>query len=220
MVKVAIAKAQVIDGPWGLRDGWEWAPLGSLCQAIVGGGTPDRSNPKYWGGDIPWASVKDLKTDKLLSTQEFITLEGLEKSAAKLVEPGTVIVATRMGLGKVCIAQKSIAINQDLKGLILSPHIFAEYLVLYLRSCATEIERQGTEATVKGIKLEELRAWPVPLPFRYDMNRSLETQRRIVARIETLLTEVKRARILLEHMRRDIDQFDQSILKRAFRGEL
>jgi len=80
-----IAKAQAVNELRGPLEGWAWVPLGSLCESIVGGGTPDRSNPKYWGGDIPWVSVKDLKSDKLLTTQEFITLEGLENSAAKLI---------------------------------------------------------------------------------------------------------------------------------------
>ena len=106
-----LAKRLSMQGPWPLPSGWEWVPLGELCKAIVGGGTPDRGNPRYWGGDIPWASVKDLKSDELTSTQESITPEGLESSAARVVEPGTIVLATRMGLGKVCIAQTRLAIN-------------------------------------------------------------------------------------------------------------
>jgi type I restriction enzyme S subunit len=62
---------------WPLPSGWEWVP--EICEAIVGGGTPDRGNPRYWGGTIPWASVKDLKSDELTSTQESITPEDLDQ---------------------------------------------------------------------------------------------------------------------------------------------
>jgi len=121
-----------------------------------------------------------------------------------------------MGLGKVCTAQMRVAINQDLKGLILSPRVLAEYLTLYLRSCAAEFERLGSGATVKGIKLEELRAWPVPLPFQHDVDRSLEVQRRIVARIESLLTEVNMARTHLIQMRHDAAKLIYAALQEVF----
>jgi hypothetical protein len=54
--------------------------------------------------------------------------------------------------------------------------------------------------------------WPVPVPYSYNVERSLETQRRIVARIEALMAEVKKARTLLEQMRRDADLLMKSAL--------
>jgi restriction endonuclease S subunit len=44
-------------------------PLGELV-TISGGGTPSRNNDAYWGGNIPWATVKDLKDTTLSGTQE------------------------------------------------------------------------------------------------------------------------------------------------------
>jgi type I restriction enzyme S subunit len=190
-------------------------PLGELCEAIVGGGTPDRGNPWYWGGTIPWASVKDLKSDELTSTQESITPEGLGNSATRLVESGTIVIATRMGLGKVCVARTKLAINQDLKGLILRPNVLSQYAVFFLKSRASDIEGRGTGATVKGVKLEELKAWPMPVPFPRDSSRSLDTQRRIVARIEVLLAELKEARALATAIRRNTDRIMEAALTEA-----
>ena len=34
--------------------------LGDALKKIVGGGTPSKKNKLYWGGKIPWASVKDM----------------------------------------------------------------------------------------------------------------------------------------------------------------
>ena len=31
---------------------------------LIGGGTPKTSNPDYWGGDIPWISVKDFNGER------------------------------------------------------------------------------------------------------------------------------------------------------------
>jgi type I restriction enzyme, S subunit len=216
MAHEAAATRMVIDEMRKLPEGWHWVPLCTLCQSIIGGGTPDRNNPNYWGGDIPWASVKDLNTEILVRTQESITLQGLENSSAKLVNPGTVIVATRMGLGKVALAQTRIAINQDLKGLLLTPTCLPEYIVLFLKSRSRELERQGAGATVKGIKLEELKGWTIPIPYPDDPQRSLDVQSRIVARIEALMTELKRARVLLGQMLSVMNHIMEAALAQVF----
>ena len=39
-------------------EGWEVKALSSIC-ILVSGGTPKRSDPSYWGGDVPWYSVRD-----------------------------------------------------------------------------------------------------------------------------------------------------------------
>ena len=51
-------------------------PLGEVVE-IRGGGTPSRSASDYWGGPIPWATVKDFKSNFLEYTQESITPEGV-----------------------------------------------------------------------------------------------------------------------------------------------
>jgi len=54
-------------------------PIVNLGEVVLvkGGGTPSRKVAEYWSGDIPWATVKDLKVQVLVDTQEFITSVGL-----------------------------------------------------------------------------------------------------------------------------------------------
>ena len=82
-------------------EGWQAVKLGDVMTATIGGGTPDRSNVDYWGGSIPWATVKDFGPRVLSETQEHITEEGLRNSASNLVPANTVVVATRMNVGAV-----------------------------------------------------------------------------------------------------------------------
>lgn len=139
--------------------------LGALV-SITGGGTPDRSNPNFWGGDIPWATVKDFKTLEISSTQEHITEEGLKGSAANIAAVGSIIVPTRMALGKAAINTVPVAINQDLKALrVLDPKVIdRDYLFRFLLAKATFLESRGQGATVKGITLDVLRDLEVPVP--------------------------------------------------------
>lgn len=139
--------------------------LGALV-SIIGGGTPDRSNPNFWGGDIPWATVKDFKTLEISSTQEHITEEGLKGSAANIAAAGSIIVPTRMALGKAAINTVPVAINQDLKALrvLNSKELDRDYLFRYLLAKSTFLESRGQGATVKGITLDVLRDLDVPVP--------------------------------------------------------
>lgn len=139
--------------------------LGALV-SITGGGTPDRSNPNFWGGDIPWATVKDFKTLEISSTQEHITEEGLKGSAANIAAVGSIIVPTRMALGKAAINTVPVAINQDLKALrVLDQKVIdRDYLFRFLLAKATFLESRGQGATVKGITLDVLRDLEVPVP--------------------------------------------------------
>lgn len=41
-------------------DGWEVKAIRDSCQ-VGSGGTPKKTEPAFWSGDIPWASGKDLK---------------------------------------------------------------------------------------------------------------------------------------------------------------
>lgn len=146
--------------------------LGELV-SISGGGTPDRSNPDFWGGDIPWATVKDFKSLEISSTLECITDEGLKGSAANIAAPGSIIVPTRMALGKAAINTIPVAINQDLKALrVLDPEVVdRDYLFRFLLSKATFLESQGQGATVKGITLHVLRDLDVPVPAMREQQR-------------------------------------------------
>ena len=146
--------------------------LGALV-SITGGGTPDRSNPSFWGGDIPWATVKDFKTLEISSTQEHITEEGLKGSAANIAAAGSIIVPTRMALGKAAINTVPVAINQDLKALrvLNSKEVDRGYLFRYLLAKSTFLESRGQGATVKGITLDVLRDLDVPIPPIHEQQR-------------------------------------------------
>jgi type I restriction enzyme S subunit len=151
---------------WGeeVKQGWRATQLGDLVD-FVGGGTPSRDNPAYWGGEIPWASVKDLGDHDLQETTENITHEGLRKSASNLIEAGTVIIASRVGLGKVCINRKPVAINQDLKALIpKNKEILPKFLLYFIISEADAIGRSGVGATVMGVTIPQLQRIKLALP--------------------------------------------------------
>lgn len=145
-------------------EGWAPCELGALSSKIEGGGTPSRLKPEFWGSEIPWATVKDLKSVRLANTQEFITSRGLSSSSSKLIPAFTPILASRMAVGKVVVFDKPVAINQDLKAFYPTPDLNWEYFVHWYISMADYIEGLSTGSTVKGIRLDDLKVLPVDLP--------------------------------------------------------
>ena len=68
--------------------------LGDIAK-IYSGGTPSRTKPSYWGGNIPWVKTAQIQNCVITETDvdERITSEGLNKSSAKMVPKGTILMA-------------------------------------------------------------------------------------------------------------------------------
>lgn len=178
-------------------------PFMKLGDAVIfkGGGTPSRDQASYWNGGIPWATVKDLNDGYALrATQEHISQEGLARSASNLVPAGTVIISTRMALGKAVLPEIDIAINQDLKAVIPTVDLDSRFLLWYFIANGQRIEAMGKGATVKGVTLDQLRALQIPLPPLAQQRRiaailgktdALRAQRRAaIAKLDELLQSV------------------------------
>ena len=158
-----------------MKAGWPVKPVGELCD-IIGGGTPSKSNTAFFSGSIPWATVRDMKADWIEATEHSITPEAVKQSATHILPSGTVVIASRVGLVKICRIVKDTAINQDLRGFIpkAKVQLDIQYLFWWFKSVAGQIVAAGNGATVQGVTLPFLRSLEIPLP-------PFDEQRRIVA---------------------------------------
>lgn len=108
--------------------------MGELVR-FVSGGTPSREVPRFWNGDIPWLSAKDLKRFRLNDSMEKVTREGAN-NGTRLIEAGSVLILVRgMTLLKdvpVGVTERAMAFNQDLKALIPNREVDGHYLGFYL----------------------------------------------------------------------------------------
>ena len=202
--------------PYDLPEKWKWVKLRAIVTA-VGGGTPATNNPNYWGGNIPWASPKDLKNFELYDTRDHITEEGLEKSSTKLIPSNSVLVVFRGSLLlkkrkiPVTINRVPVAINQDIKALIPKKDITPEFLAFYLRSIEHEISSNCVKigATVRSIIPRRFFELKVPLP-------PLEEQKRIVSRLEQLVSRVEEAKRLRKSAKEETEKIMQAALHKVF----
>jgi type I restriction enzyme, S subunit len=148
----------------GFNGEWEGKKLGDAIEKIVGGGTPSRTNPSFWGNEIPWVTVKDFGTFNPYQTQESITRIGLKNSASNLIPAGTLIASTRMALGKAVIYRVDVAINQDLKAIFWKPNIAVYFMDYWFENFGPIIQELGSGSTVKGISIGVFRQIPFTAP--------------------------------------------------------
>lgn len=236
--------------PFELPEGWEWVRLGELFNSITSGGTPSKSNPDFWNGDIPWASVKDLGKEKYIAkTQDYISHQGL-RAGSKLADEGDILICTRMGLGKIGIASRPVAFNQDLKSVKLTSSVSLDF---FFNTYST-VKIKGTGTTVEGIKQEQLLNYVIGLPTVNEQHQivekvyelmslcdqleqqsltSLEAHQQLVETLLATLTDSPNAEELSENWARvsqhfdtlftteaSIDAFNQTILQLAVMGKL
>ena len=97
---------------------WPLVALGEVCTEVLGGGTPSTKNEEYWKGDIPWITSADIVDFNTAIPRKYITDAAIRESATNLILAGNVIVATRVGLGKIFRNDFDVCISQDAQGLI------------------------------------------------------------------------------------------------------
>ena len=196
-----------------LPEGWVTTQLGELLKRIVGGGTPSKASPAYFQGAIPFMTVKDLHARFVADTQDHISDTALEDSASTLVPADTLIIATRMSLGKITRPLVTTAINQDLKALFLHEGVDKTYVEYLWRANEARIQGMGTGTTVKGIRLEDIRGLDVPLAPSAE-------QTRIANQLDTLLTRIQSCNDRFDAIPALLKRFRQAVLGAATSGAL
>ncbi|WP_345974771.1 restriction endonuclease subunit S [Sulfurimonas sp. HSL3-7] len=197
-----------------LEEKYDKDQLGNTVK-IIGGGTPSKNKKVYWdNGNINWATVGDMNVETIKKTELSITEKGLEESSSNIIPKEAIIIATRVGLGKVCYLEHDTAINQDLKGLLpLNDKVNIRFLFNYFKNIKEYLINNGTGATVKGVKLDFIKTLELPLP-------PLQIQQKIVKYLDEVSQKIEKIKSVQKDKMGALKALKASILDQAFRGEL
>ncbi|MGV7208768.1 restriction endonuclease subunit S [Oxalobacteraceae bacterium A2-2] len=185
---------------------WVVMPLKYLVE-LRSGGTPSKDNLKYWDGDVPWASAKDLKVEKLRGTIDCITQQAVEEGAASIIPAGAVLVVVRgMILARmfpVVEALVPMAINQDLKAVMPLKGINASFLAWLLRGSANESLQRLDEAGhgTKALRMDAWTSMQLPIPPLEEQVQLVEFISQETAKIDALRAESEHGIELLKERR-------------------
>lgn len=201
-----------------LPDGWARLAIGDVGRWI-GGGTPSKANVRFWAGEIPWVSPKDMKTDLIHDAQDHITADAVAESATNLVEAGSVLIVVRSGILQhtlpVAVTQREVAINQDIKAIMPRENVRADYLALALKAFEDNILHTCTKTgtTVQSLELPVFLKFQIPVP-------PVPEQRRLVAEVEKQFTRLEAAATALRRVRVNLKRYRAAVLKAACEGRL
>jgi len=177
---------------------WKTATLGEVCD-IQAGGTPKRTDPSFWNGDVPWVKISDMLQGRITETDECISEKGLKGSAAKLLPEGTLLVSIFATIGRTASLGISAATNQAIVGVIpKEKDTFAPRFLEYcLEKGAIDLQRQArgvAQANINGSVLQKLEIPLTPLAEQkriakiLDAADTLRRQRRqALAELDTFL---------------------------------
>ncbi|MGB6291316.1 MAG: restriction endonuclease subunit S [Vibrio anguillarum] len=199
-----------------IPQGWSTVLLGDYIDVIRGASPRPKGDPRYFGGDIPWISIRDVNAEKgkyLSQTAEFVTEEGAAKS--RYLEEGTLILSNS---GSVCIP-KILSVKGCIHdGFLAFPTLerhFNKYYFYYLfdwmRPHVIHQNRQGV--TQVNLNTGIVKAFQLPIA-------PLAEQKRIVAKLDEVLAQVDTIKARLDRIPAILKRFRQSVLAAAVSGKL
>ncbi|WPB79465.1 restriction endonuclease subunit S [Archangium violaceum] len=200
-----------------LPQGWAATRLGDVVEVVRGASPRPKGDPRYFGGPIPWISIGDLGREQartLSKTAEGVTTAGARKS--RLLPTGTLILSNSatVGIPKIlavegCIHDGFVAFPN------LDPRLFVtEFLYEFFRHIRTRlIDENRRGMTQVNLNTGIVRNIEVVIP-------PLAEQRRIVARLDTLLAHSGAAKASLERVHELLGRLRRTVLAAAFRGDL
>ena len=167
---------------------WTTTKMADIA-TILGGGTPSRAEPSYFGGDLPWVTPTDLapigKIVELGHVAESLTSAGLQNSSAKLIPAGSVLFSSRASIGKIAVTDRECATNQGFINLTPKADIVCPWFLAYLLGRYTsDLIQLAGKTTFPEIPRGKFKDFEVAIP-------PLPEQRRIVARISECIERVE-----------------------------
>ena len=187
----------------GMVGEWVESKLGEVAD-FLSGGTPAKSRAEYWDGSIPWVSAKDMKRFRIEDTEDHVTEVGVE-NGTKLVPEGTVLLLTRgmtlINDVPICVAQRPVTFNQDVKALRPKPYVapeFLPYLLLGNKQRLLSLVDLAGHGTGR-LNSDELRALDIVLPACPEQQRAIA---RILKTLDDKIELNRRMNETLEAMAR------------------
>lgn len=194
-------------------EGWRHTRLGEIAR-WGSGGTPQSGNPKYYGGTIPWCVIGDLTESDVILTEKSITDEGLAASSAKIVQPGTVLLAMYgASIGRTGLAATPMATNQAIAFAVPNSEVDPRYLLLFLQSQKRKFVHAGKGGAQPNISQTIIKDWSITFP-------PVEEQLRLIQQVNEHQQSMT---VMMEEnyrMKNQVLLLKKSLLNAAFTGEL
>lgn len=175
---------------------WIFSAIGKISK-VIGGGTPETEKNEYWNGNIQWFTPSEVGQSKYVENSERqITVLGLEKSSAKLLPKGTILLSTRATVGESSIAKKECTTNQGFQSIIVNREHDIDFVYYLLQTKKKHFIKYACGSTFLEISNKEVSKTKISIPyfteqvkigkFLSKIDERIETQSKIIEDLELL----------------------------------
>ena len=183
------------------QDNWSSKRLSDIAE-VVGGGTPDTTDSTLWNGGIQWFTPTEVGHSKYVSmSARTISQLGLQKSSAKILPAGSILLSSRATVGECSITQKDCTTNQGFQNLIPKKGINNEFLYYLAQTQKRHFIKYASGSTFLEISNSEIKKTKCAVPsieeqteiatFLSAIDRKIEVQNKIISKYETLIKGLK-----------------------------
>ncbi len=190
---------------------WEDTFLDSIGE-YIGGGTPKTSIQEYWQGEIPWISSSDIIENDIhnINIQKYITEDAVINSATKKIPARSLIIVSRVGVGKFAINSSEVCTSQDFTNIIIDKDLYNPNFAAYNLYKNIEVLFNISQGTsIKGFTITELKKTKLPFPTLPEQTK-----------IASFLTAVDDKLHALKQKHALLEQYKKGVMQQLFSGKL
>lgn len=191
--------------------GWRWTKLTDLAR-LESGHTPSRRRPDWWGGSIPWVSIKDARDNhgrQIDDTLEHTNKLGIQNSAARVLPGKTVCLSRTASVGYVVVMGRPMATSQDFVNWVCSDQLDPDYLKYVFIAEGDGLLRFASGAVHQTIYFPEVKAFFICHP-------PPDEQRRIARNLDNMLGGIATVKANAERNLQNARALFESHLQSAF----
>ncbi|MFW2077630.1 restriction endonuclease subunit S [Acinetobacter sp. ULE_I010] len=174
------------------------------------GGTPSKDIHDYWNGNIPWISSSDLNEESIFDIRinRFISEDAIKNSATKKIPKNSILLVSRVGVGKVALTNQELCTSQDFTALTPKKDyaLFIAYLMKNITPRLLDLN-QGT--SIKGFVREDLISLPISLPSKAEQTK-----------IASFLSAVDEKISQLTQKHELLSQYKQGMMQKLFSQQI
>ncbi|HEF9598523.1 TPA: restriction endonuclease subunit S [Campylobacter coli] len=197
-----------------LPQGWEWKSLGEIGE-IITGTTPSKNNPNFYGNEYPLFKPSDLNGDMIIKyASDNLSKLGFD-NARNLPKDTILVVCIGASIGKVGLSGVNGSCNQQINAIIPNSAFTSKYLFFVCLSnyFQTILKKNASQTTLPIINKTEFSKLQIPLP-------PIKEQEQIAKHLDFVFEKTKALKELYTKELKDYEELKQSLLNKAFKGEL
>lgn len=197
-----------------LPQSWEWKSLGEIGE-IITGTTPSKNNPNFYGNEYPLFKPSDLNGDIIIKyASDNLSKLGFD-NARNLPKDTILVVCIGASIGKVGLSGVNGSCNQQINAIIPNSAFTSKYLFFVCLSnyFQTILKKNASQTTLPIINKTEFSKLQIPLP-------PIKEQEQIASHLDELSSHVKNLKQNYQAQIKDLQELKNSLLDKAFKGNL